>query len=70
MKPPNPIVDRIFRLLLWGCVLVILGSGMAWWVFDWEDAWLVMFGAGALANLPLFHFAMHRPYRTKSDSDQ
>ena len=67
MKPPSKTADRIFGFLLGVCLATLLGGGIAW-ALGWEEGLLVMLVAGAFANLPLFHFAMHWPFREKRNS--
>ncbi|NRB75459.1 MAG: hypothetical protein HRU46_13945 [Verrucomicrobiales bacterium] len=64
MKPPSPKTDRVFGIILAVCIAGILGSGIAW-ALGWEYGPIGMVVAGAFANLPMFHFAMHWPFRRK-----
>ncbi len=59
--------DRIFRVLLWLCILAGAGSTIAW-ALGWEHGWFGVLMAGAFSGFPLFHFAMHWPIRDREES--
>ena len=61
------MTDRIFAWILVLCILAIIICGIAW-ALGWEYGAFGMIAAAACANLPMFHFAMHWPFREKKNS--
>jgi len=69
VKSPTRKTDRIFGAILSTCVVVMIGSGIAW-ACGWEHGPYLLVIAGGLANVPMFHFAMHWPFRDKGNPDK
>jgi hypothetical protein len=61
-KPKCSRLDKLFGTLLGVCAAAVLISGVAWWL-GWEYGPYLIMIFGALANVPMFHFAMHWPLR-------
>jgi fatty acid desaturase len=61
-KPKRSRLDKLFGTLLGVCATAVLISGGAWWL-GWEYGPHLIVVFGALANVPMFHFAMHWPLR-------
>lgn len=57
--------DNVFSVLLLICVVAMIASGLAW-ARGWENGPYVLLFSGALANVPMFHFAMNWPLRNLS----
>lgn len=62
-------LDQVFRVLLLACVAGVIVSGIAW-MRGWEDGFYAVLLFGALANVPMFHFAMNWPLRVTNQSEQ
>lgn len=61
--------DRRLKILLWICVLIGLASAIAW-ALGWENGAYLILMMMAVATFPLFHFAMHWPFKKNSNLDQ
>lgn len=66
MEPPKPITDRVFKVILMLCLTVMIIAGIAW-AMGWDSGGIILFLAGALMIVPMFHFAMHWPSREKKN---
>ena len=64
MKPPKRATNLFFGALLAICLAVIATSGIAW-ALGWVFGPYAMLIAGAFASVPMFHFAMHWPFRDR-----
>ena len=68
-KKERSTSDKVFGILLWICLAAIIVSLISW-ALGWEDGALVAVFFGALANVPMFHFAMNWPLRDSKNSEE
>jgi len=64
-KRKRSSLDKVFGTLLWVCGTAVVVSGIAW-LLGWEFGPYLIVIFGALANIPMFHFAMNWPLQDSS----
>ncbi len=66
----SPKTDWVMKWLLWGCGIVAVACGGAAYYYEWFPGGVIAFSMVGVAAFPIFHFAMHWPFRQQKKNEK